>query len=142
MYGYATPLAPGTATLTFSGLTPDTEYDFYLYADSANWPYGTREGWVDANGSAAEIGPTDPTATTFIEGQNWIDLTPTADDTGTVVVSITPYLDNQINITGFQLASYGTPRAEILGGPAPEPGSALLWGSALLLGAGLRRKLF
>ncbi len=139
MYGTAAVGFGTSASLTFGGLDPNTQYDFYLYSD---WDYNfalDREADVNANGTLSHIGPGDPIASTFIQGQNYIQMTPTTDAFGALTVTIFN-VASQEDITGFQLASAGTPLNPIEQ-TTPEPSSALLLGSVLLVGMGVWRRL-
>jgi len=100
MNGYIYSTLP--ATITFSGLTPDSAYDLYIYTQA---DVGNRQLTVAVNGGApVTTSPSDIGANTFIEGQNYLKLSGTVDGAGQVVINYSP-ATGEANINGMQLVN-------------------------------------
>ncbi|MGO9257566.1 MAG: PEP-CTERM sorting domain-containing protein [Bryobacteraceae bacterium] len=100
-------------TMTVAGLAPDATFDLYIYTQGDIASNG-RAIEVDANGVIADSAPTDATASTFILGQNYLDLAVTADVNGLLTINYST-LAGESDINGFQLVQTGS--------EAPEPGT-------------------
>jgi len=101
--------------MNVDGLTPDTSYDLYIYTQGDSASDG-REIQVSVNGgSDYSTGPTVSSASTFILGQNYLDIAVTSDGSGQLSIATTPTLEADIN--GFQLVQTdsATPEPSTLG---------------------------
>jgi hypothetical protein len=87
MAGYLYSTAPDSEhTITIQDLVPSDPYELYIYTQGDAASAG-RELYVYANGVEATTTATDGRASTFIAGQNYLDLSVTADATGDLTVS-------------------------------------------------------
>lgn len=127
MEGYLYKFTPGTANITLSGLAPSTDYSLYLYTQG-DIGANNRRLSVSVNG-----GPTTTTsasvasASTFIEGQNYLKLSVTSDLAGKLDMSYS-FASGEANINGFQVSA------------VPEPASTMLVVGAALGGLALWRR--
>lgn len=120
-YLYNNTSGPITETLT--GLAPNASYNLVLYVASDDALRGDRSVTGSANTSA--FAATGNPQSTFINGENVVELTVSADSTGALAIAENDGLTNtsgEVDLNGLQLQSLAT----------PEPGSLLL----LCLGAG------
>ncbi len=101
---------PGTAgtTLSISGLDTNSVYDIYVYAASFDSGSTNRATTVSANGTSAYasgIG-TGSAATSFVQGDNYVLLTPMSNSSG--VINITQALQSgsgEGDLNGLQIQS-------------------------------------
>jgi hypothetical protein len=125
----------GPITTTITGLTPDTDYDLYVYMTGRGAGSGGTATWVDGTGTTI-VGTTDCTANTqeasFNLGENYALLVGESDGTGKIVFAETadPSGDAAWAWNGLQIEA---------GSAVPEPGTIALgmMGAAALL---LRRR--
>jgi hypothetical protein len=115
--------------LTIDGLGADTPYDIYVYVASDD--ASSSENGVTVQANAAEGTASGDPQPTFIEGENYLLLTPTSDDSGSITLTENTSLANtsgEIVMNGIQIN-------------VPEPSSASV---ALILGVMLltRRRRF
>jgi hypothetical protein len=126
---------PNTAiTVTLTGLTANSPYDLYFYNVTDPCCSDGRPGTVTAsaaNGGASAFVASNTTDSSWVAGQNYVELPVFADATGTLVFSEAEIGGGETDMNGFQLQS------------VPEPGSlaAMLGSGAVgLLAYGARRR--
>lgn len=102
-YLFSTGFA-GTNYVTITGLTPDTKYDLYVYLASNDATGGDRSAGIQIPGTQGHAtGNPEPT---FSPGDNYVFLTPTTDDSGTLSLFEFPYRGNtsgEVDLNGLQL---------------------------------------
>lgn len=106
------------STITLTGLAAGN-YDLYIYTQG-DYASAGRMLTVGVSGLSSETSSsTVATASTFVEGQNYLLFTPTVSAGGTLTMTLSnPSGSNEADMNGFQLVDLG-PEA----GSAPEPGS-------------------
>ena len=115
--------AKGSNTITFSNL-PSHSYDLYIYTQGAG-DGGGRQLVVTVNGQSQTAVKMDPSASTFITGQNYLHFSGQIDPNNQGVLSITYSAigtsgggvlgASEADINGIQLSSH-----------APEPSTYVL----------------
>jgi hypothetical protein len=117
-------------TMTVADLVPDATFDLYIYTQGDVASNG-RAIEVDANGVIVDSAPTDATASTFILGQNYLDLAVTADVNGLLTINYST-LAGESDINGFQLVQTGS--------DAPEPATLASLAAGLAVVAWRKRR--
>jgi hypothetical protein len=97
--------------ILISGLTAGAAFDLYIYSEGDSGA-GGRTIHVDANGISADTSPAVVSASTFILGQNYLELPVTADNGGNLDIAYSS-LVGEANINGLQLVDADE---------VPEPG--------------------
>ncbi len=106
--------SPGTATLTFEGLTPNTNYEVAGY-DFQNDTFSIGSSSASTNGPGGGFGTTGYTAYTL--GTNYVTLMGTSDASGNLAVSVGVGTgQSDLRVSGIGIASVTT----------PEPAAAVL----------------
>jgi hypothetical protein len=118
-------------TMTITGLEPDATFNLYIYTQGDVASDG-RAIEVNANGVIGDTAATDATASTFILGQNYLNLAVTADGSGDLTISYAT-LSGESDINGFQLDQTGSDT------PEPATFALLVVGLAVVAGRKLRR---
>jgi hypothetical protein len=123
----------GPGTINIAGLDPNATFGLFVYTQGDVAASG-RTLAVNVNSEGTySTSPTDSTASTFILGQNYLDLAVTSDASGNLAITFNGAGD-EADINGFQLIETGS--------ATPEPGTFALAGIALAVvaRAGRRRK--
>jgi hypothetical protein len=104
------------STITLTGLAAGN-YDLYIYTQG-DYASAGRMLTVGVSGLSSETSSsTVATASTFIEGQNYLLFTPTVSSGGTLTMTLSnPAGSNEADMNGFQLV-------EVAPSSAPEPSS-------------------
>jgi hypothetical protein len=94
--------------VTISGLAPNTTFDLYVYLASNDAGGDDRSAEVTANAVSGYA--TGNPQTTFIDGQNYLLLTPNSGPSGIINISETPGFDNtgypeEVDMNGLQLTA-------------------------------------
>lgn len=111
MQGYLYASASGS--ITVFGLQPNAAFDLFIYSQGDIAADG-RMVHVNANGVFADTIAANASTSTFILGQNYLELTGNVDGTGQLNISFTN-LAGEANINGFQLDStVGSPEPSTL----------------------------
>ena len=151
MNNYAwTPSTTVDATISIGGLNQNASYDVYVLTQGSKngadnngtqlkltgYGYSIAKGW--ANQTFTQTGVSDATASTFINGQNYMLETFLTDNTGTLSFTYASNNGKNAIINGIQVAGSSNNGP----GPTPEPASMLLIGvgGALISAARLRKK--
>ncbi|NNM85616.1 MAG: autotransporter domain-containing protein [Phycisphaerales bacterium] len=90
MHDYLTANAGTTASynnVTISGLAPNTVYDLYAYVASFDGSNQTRATTVFAGSQSANASGNGSSASSFIQGTNYVLLTPISDNTGSITIT-------------------------------------------------------
>ena len=135
MTSYLYNVGTGSQTITFDNLQHDTTYKLYIYTQPDNsYDAGGRQLTVSVNGGATQTAtPSSTTASTYIQGQNYLAVTGTTNSIGQLQITYNGGgigLKNEADINGIQLYS----------APAPEPSTYVLMGIGGLLVASFRLK--
>jgi uncharacterized protein (TIGR03382 family) len=121
----------GTDSITIAGLTPGADYSLYVFTQSDKYSGGRSAAFSVNGGPTVYMVPTDPTANTFIDGQNYGSFSTSADLSGGITIL---YSNNneEADVNGFQLFT---------GTATPEPGGITfaIGGLACLVGLWRRR---
>ena len=119
--------------ISFSGLTPNTTYDLYVYSQGAMANENSARLNVQVNGgSTSTTVPFLNSDSQFIEGKNFLKLFATTDATGALSIHYSGYDSGVGYINGIQLQSGSS--------PTPEPGTMILMGIGGLTVVLFRRK--
>ena len=90
MHDYLVANASTTAnynTVTISGLAPNTVYDLYVYVASFDGSGNGRATTVYAGSQSASANGNGSTASSFIQGTNYVLLTPISDGSGNITIT-------------------------------------------------------
>ena len=100
-------ISNGSQTMSFANLSADASYTLYIYTqgDSVS---GGRETSVTDSGTTYTTTPTDATASTFIAGQNYLEITGTTDGSGNLQFTYQAAV-NEADINGIQLSINSVP---------------------------------
>ncbi len=114
-------------TITFSGLASSSSYDVYIYTqgDTAT---PNRQLGVTVDGIDYTTTPSVASASTFIEGQNYLKINALTDASGNLAISYNQQA-MEANINGIQIA-----------GSVPEPGTVVLLGIGGIALAAVRKR--
>jgi hypothetical protein len=119
----------GSQTMSFANLSADASYTLYIYTQGDSYSNG-RETSVTVSGTTYTTTPTDATATTFIAGQNYLEITGTTDGSGNLQFTYQAPVDeangNQADINGIQLSITSVPEPSTLA-LAALGGLGMLW---------------
>ena len=123
--------ASDSNSITFSNLKQNTTYSLYIYSQGASDGAGRKlsVGGSQINGGSQTTQAADPSASTFIAGQNYLTITGNTDASGTLS------FDYGANGTSGGAILNGASEADINGiqlmeasGAVPEPSTYVLMG--------------
>lgn len=115
-------------TIAFSGLNALSQYGLYIYSQGDSASDNRRLG-VTVNGVTYTTTAAVATASTFIENQNYLHVTGTADASGNLMITYRR-VAGEANINGMQIETMNV----------PEPASILLLGIGGMVYGALRRR--
>lgn len=116
MGGYI--LASGSDTITVSGLADFSNYTIYLYTQG-DYTSSGRALSVTTDLGTYTSSPAVATASTFVEGQNYLVASAETDASGTLDLTYAPVAGGEADVNGLQISGAS---------PVPEPSSFALAG--------------
>ena len=108
---YLVALQPSASgTITFAGLTPNASYSLYVYTQGDSATAGRRLTVTPAIGSAVTSTAAVATQSTFVAGQNYLQVAATADGSGNLAFTYASAASGlEANLNAIQLVPLGSP---------------------------------